>query len=57
MDKYGPHNKRFDSTSDTLLRMTGYTMSATETRDNGEALPANVAVGLIGDGSGGLTGC
>lgn len=53
VDKSGTHNKRFDSTSNTLLRMTGYTMSGTETLDNGQALPANVAVGLIGDCSGG----
>jgi len=52
-DPGGAFNKRFDGTSDTLLRMTGYTPSAAETNDAGVALPAGVVPGTFGGCSGG----
>lgn len=53
VDLSGAHNKRFDSTSNTLLRLTGQTLSGTETLDNGTALPTGIVPGIAGDCSGG----
>ncbi len=53
VDRTGQHNRRFDATSNTLARMTGYTLSGVETTDNGTNLPANVVPGIMGDCSGG----
>jgi hypothetical protein len=53
VDLNGPHNKRFDATSNTLLSMTGYTLSANETEDDGTLLPPGVVPGIMGDCSGG----
>jgi secreted PhoX family phosphatase len=56
VDLSGQHNKRFDATSNTLLRLTGgQTLSGPETTDSGAALPANVIPGLQGDCSGGTS--
>jgi secreted PhoX family phosphatase len=54
VDRTAP-NERFDATSRTLCRITGYTLSGPETTDSGEPLPANVVPGLLADCSGGQT--
>jgi uncharacterized protein len=49
-------NQRFDATSDTLFRMSGYQMSAVEQTDDGKtALPPNVVPGTAGNCSGNIT--
>ena len=55
VDLSGVHNKRFDATSNTLLRLTGQNLSGGETTDSGAALPANIVPGLQGDCSGGTS--
>lgn len=47
--------QRYDGTSDTLVSITGYTLSGTEIDDYGNNLPANVVPGILGDCSGGTT--
>jgi uncharacterized protein len=52
----GVKNQRFDATSDTLFRMTGYHMSAVEKTDDGmTSLPPNVVPGTAGNCSGATT--
>jgi len=49
-------NVRYDSTSGTRLLVTGpITLENAQTDDDGNALPANVAPGIMGDCSGGTT--
>ncbi len=56
VDLSGLHNKRFDATSNTLLRLTGgQNLSGPETSDSGAVLPLNVIPGLQGDCSGGIS--
>ena len=47
--------RRYDSTSNTLSTVTGFTLSEADINDAGEALPANQVAGIIGDCSGGQT--
>ena len=52
----GAANVRYDSTSNTLLNVVGRVTLANQQRDDdGNLLPQNIAVGLIGDCSGGTT--
>jgi uncharacterized protein len=52
----GVKNQRFDATSDTLFKMTGYQMSAVEKTDDGlTSLPPNVIPGTAGNCSGATT--
>jgi len=51
----GANNLRYDSTSDTLLTVVGYSMARNQIDDDGNQLPTNVAVGLLADCSGGQT--
>ncbi|MSR75820.1 MAG: DUF839 domain-containing protein [Planctomycetes bacterium] len=44
---------RYDASSATLLRITGYTQHALDHDDNGTTLPAGIAVGTLGNCSGG----
>jgi secreted PhoX family phosphatase len=53
VDLSAAENKRFDSTSNTLTRITGYNLSTAEHGDNGDSLPTNVVPGIAGDCSGG----
>jgi hypothetical protein len=46
---------RYDATDDTLVRLTGMTLTAPDHLDDGTELPMNVAVGIAGDCSGGQT--
>ena len=48
-------NMRFDSTSDTLVAVTGIGLSAIAKDDSGADLAAGVVPGIIGDCSGGQT--
>lgn len=48
-------NKRYDSSSDTLLRVTGYTLANRANDDAGNELPVGVVSGIAGDCSGGLS--
>ncbi len=48
-------NKRYDATSDTLVAITGYQPQRATTDDQGNPLPAGIAVGISGDCSGGQT--
>ncbi|CAM2007790.1 PhoX family protein [Acanthopleuribacter pedis] len=48
-------NKRYDSTSDTLLRVQGFNLAEGATDDAGNPLPTGVVAGIAGDCSGGLT--
>ncbi len=48
-------NKRYDATSNTLVAITGYQPQRATTDDQGQPLPAGVAVGISGDCSGGQT--
>lgn len=53
VDLTGAHNRRFDATSSTLTRITGYNLSGVETTDSGAPLPTGVIPGIAGDCSGG----
>lgn len=48
-------NRRFDSTSNTLAKVTGITLSADDHTDDGTALPTGVVAGITSDCSGGQT--
>lgn len=48
-------NKRFDSTSSTQARITGYRNRAIDHADDGGDLPMDVVTGLLGDCSGAQT--
>jgi secreted PhoX family phosphatase len=48
-------NKRYDSTSNTLLRITGYNMASADHDDHGNVLPSGIVVGIQSDCSGGQT--
>jgi len=47
------NNVRYDSTSDTLLRVFGLNLSRAQIGDDGTALGPNIAPGIAGDCSGG----
>jgi secreted PhoX family phosphatase len=46
-------NRRYDGTSATLLRITGYRTLTTDHHDDGRPLPEGVVAGILGDCSGG----
>lgn len=46
---------RYDATSDTRLKMTGYASYTADSDDSGVALPPQVVAGIAGDCSGGQT--
>ncbi len=48
-------NRRFDGTSNSLFRVTGYTLSAAAKDDAGVALDKGVVPGTLGNCSGGVT--
>lgn len=48
-------NLRYDATSNTLTRVTGYNPSSADHDDFGNPLPSNIAVGIQGNCSGGQT--
>ncbi len=48
-------NVRYDATSNTQVKITGYTPAAADHDDAGNALPAGVVSGIMGDCSGGVT--
>lgn len=48
-------SKRYDSTSNTLVRIVGYNPQRGATDDAGNALPQNVVAGIMSDCSGGQT--
>ncbi|MEW6775994.1 MAG: alkaline phosphatase PhoX [Bdellovibrionota bacterium] len=47
--------QRYDATSNTLLRVTGFALNALDHDDAGTNLPAGVVAGIAGDCSGGQT--
>lgn len=47
--------KRYDATSDTLTAVVGFDLSRNSWDDAGNPLPTNVAPGITGDCSGGMT--
>lgn len=49
------NNRRFDSTSDTLIKIEGHTPLSTDTDDAGTPLPMGVVPGIAGDCSGATT--
>lgn len=48
-------NLRYDATSDTLVRITGFTLARATTDDQGNSLPSGVVPGIMGDCSGGVS--
>ena len=50
-----PSNRRYDATSNTRLRITGFRSSTLDHDDLGDDLPLDVVTGLLGDCSGGQT--
>jgi uncharacterized protein len=47
--------RRYDATSNTLLKVTGISLSALDHDDAGNPLPANVVAGIMNDCAGGQT--